>query len=100
MTITPINQENSGRFNRRSITVISKLDDVYNHIFTGVTDTGKSVYINVWALSSFINDENSLTVAVRYTSVDAKAGYTFCSSLGWGNYYIITAEELEQIKKL
>jgi hypothetical protein len=88
--ITPISQDNKGRFNRRLITLTGEKLGYNKDIFIGVTDTGKEV---------FIKHICSHYVGIRYTSEDSKVGYRYCSSIGWRNHYAITAEELVLFNK-
>ena len=87
--ITPVSQDNKGRFNRRNITLTGEKLGYNKNVFVGITDTGKEVFVKLL----FDN-----TIGVRYTSDDDKLGYRYCSSLGWKNQYIITEKELNSLK--
>jgi hypothetical protein len=86
--ITPISQDNKGRFNRRLITLTGEKLGYNNNVLVGVTDTGKEVFVKPIAGNS---------VGIRYTSDDNKLGYRYCSSLGWKNQYELTSREIESL---
>ena len=88
ITITPVSQDNKGRFNRRNITLTGNIFGYDNEVFEGTTDTGKTVYLKIIS---------GTTIGVRYASDDAKRGYQYCSSLGWPNQYQITENELKSL---
>lgn len=83
----------------RTITLAGEIVGYSKKVFSGKTDTGKNVYIAVFALDSNFGFPNSLTIGIRYTTDDKKRDYNYDSSLGWKNQYIITPEELTQIKE-
>jgi transcriptional regulator of acetoin/glycerol metabolism len=94
ITITPVSQDNKGRFNRRTITLTHKSDR--NCILIGTTDTGKKVAVYVFAFE--YEDHKEYTVAVQYQAVETDAYYG--RRYNWGNQYLVTKEEFDSLKSI